>query len=433
MVVNPLWRDFSVVQSRLAVAEATHELTQVVTGFAGRAGLSVDRYLRIQPEAASLMQSLQRLGSNPGVIAEMDPDELLTWHGEVIRDISREREYANMQSDLVYMEIEGKRLPVGDNGFVYLWHQRPRRGFMAVGRRFPEPDPKGWFPEDQLVSMHGIFQDLRSLSPLTDILVKDSVMLHWTYDQPGFGASFVEREGLSEKTYVAAAVKVLEEARRTYPQHPVTLLGFSMGGALALRVAQERPDLVDQLILIAPGLKPRQLGMMRPVALYFQKLARQIAEGRPVNPPFGFSHRQVLQGMKGVDLNMAIGAFVEVLGEGLLKEGFRFQKRTLVVYNPHDLVLDPEGIQRFFGAGPSNVTFYQYQAALPSGAPDNAHDIYLKPAAQQAVRTFIEEGRDEESLYSKFVRPFDHELERQGFYRSQGKVVKHVTTPPSLY
>jgi pimeloyl-ACP methyl ester carboxylesterase len=80
-------------------------------------------------------------------------------------------------------------------------------------------------------------------------------------DLPGFGFSPLPVDGDYSLDARAAAVCDLIEKRGYWPVH---LIGNSMGGAVCVRVAARRPDLVRTLTLISPALpdlRPRVLPM----------------------------------------------------------------------------------------------------------------------------------------------------------------------------
>jgi pimeloyl-ACP methyl ester carboxylesterase len=59
-------------------------------------------------------------------------------------------------------------------------------------------------------------------------------------------------------------------------REPVALAGHSMGAALALLVAIDRPDLVERLILLSPAGLP----LTKPIPASLATWARQVATGR---------------------------------------------------------------------------------------------------------------------------------------------------------
>jgi alpha-beta hydrolase superfamily lysophospholipase len=74
-------------------------------------------------------------------------------------------------------------------------------------------------------------------------------------DVRGFG-SWMKMEG-KEKVDFAACLTDVEKAikllRTAYPKVPIFLLGESMGGAIALRITADHPELIDGLISAVPS------------------------------------------------------------------------------------------------------------------------------------------------------------------------------------
>ena len=73
-----------------------------------------------------------------------------------------------------------------------------------------------------------------------------------TFDQRGHGCSERRPTDVSRAAYVNDAVAVIEH----FSGQPVLLIGQSMGGDTALRVAAERRDLVAQLVLVEAASGP---------------------------------------------------------------------------------------------------------------------------------------------------------------------------------
>lgn len=88
-------------------------------------------------------------------------------------------------------------------------------------------------------------QNLAALSPHFRVILPD---------QPGFGGSYLPTEAdLDERSITQIAVDALSEALTTMGVERFHLLGNSLGGAAAIAMAQQRPELVDRLVLMAPG------------------------------------------------------------------------------------------------------------------------------------------------------------------------------------
>ncbi|MEU6408203.1 alpha/beta fold hydrolase [Microbispora sp. NPDC046933] len=73
-------------------------------------------------------------------------------------------------------------------------------------------------------------------------------------DQPGFGGSYrPTEEDLDERSITEITVDALFQALDALGIDTFHLLGNSLGGAAAIAMAQQRPDRVTRLVLMAPG------------------------------------------------------------------------------------------------------------------------------------------------------------------------------------
>lgn len=100
-----------------------------------------------------------------------------------------------------------------------------------------------WRGPDRLVLVHGFTQTLRSWDALAASLADTFQVVR--VDLPGHGGS----AGIAMDFAEAAAA--IGEAGG-----PATYVGYSMGGRLCLRLALDRPDIVQALVLVgaSPGL-----------------------------------------------------------------------------------------------------------------------------------------------------------------------------------
>jgi len=118
------------------------------------------------------------------------------------------------------------------------------------------------------VFVHGLGGSATNWTDLMDLLSRPdparpsaAVLAGEALDLPGFGFSPVPADGDYSLAARAAAVIALIEQRASWPVH---LIGNSMGGAIATRIAARRPDLVRTLTLVSPALpdlRPRMLPM----------------------------------------------------------------------------------------------------------------------------------------------------------------------------
>lgn len=100
-----------------------------------------------------------------------------------------------------------------------------------------------WRGPDRVVLVHGFTQTLVSWDPLADSLADTFQVVR--VDLPGHGRSAALDLGFE------ATAAAIGDAGGT-----ATYIGYSMGGRLCLRLAVDRPDLVQSLVLVgaSPGI-----------------------------------------------------------------------------------------------------------------------------------------------------------------------------------
>jgi pimeloyl-ACP methyl ester carboxylesterase len=83
-------------------------------------------------------------------------------------------------------------------------------------------------------------------------------------DLPGFGATPAPPEAWGSVEYAAAVAHLLEGTGATAPVEPLVVVGHSLGGRVAVRLAAARPELVGALVLTGAPLVPRGGRRQRP-------------------------------------------------------------------------------------------------------------------------------------------------------------------------
>jgi pimeloyl-ACP methyl ester carboxylesterase len=107
------------------------------------------------------------------------------------------------------------------------------------------PDGEG----EPALCVHGLAGSSRNWTDLMDLL--RPALAADALDLPGFGDSPPRPDGRYSIAAYAQTVAALIERRRKSPVH---LIANSLGGAVAVKVAAARPDLVKTLSLISPAL-----------------------------------------------------------------------------------------------------------------------------------------------------------------------------------
>jgi proline iminopeptidase len=124
------------------------------------------------------------------------------------------------------------------------------------------------------------------LRPQFDLLARRRTILY--YDQRGGGRSLVPRDvPLGWREHVADLAAITSASLRP----PVTLLGFSWGGLLALLFATEHPDLVARLALVAPAGAHAEVRTRFEQTLAARQGAPEVAEARAALSRSGLRER----------------------------------------------------------------------------------------------------------------------------------------------
>lgn len=146
--------------------------------------------------------------------------------------------------------------------------------------------------------IHGFMGTPAEMRPLGQALAEAGVSAHGVL-LPGFGPDVARLETLRARDWVRAAADAWEEVRREH--EPATLLGFSMGGAIAIHLAAARPP--DRLVLLAPlwRLLPGDWRVhLLPLVRYVSRPIRPFQSADFTDPEV---RRFFAEAMPGVDLD----------------------------------------------------------------------------------------------------------------------------------
>jgi pimeloyl-ACP methyl ester carboxylesterase len=132
--------------------------------------------------------------------------------------------------------------------------------------------------------VHGLEGSSRNWTDLMDLL--RPVLACEAVDLPGFGDSPPRADGRYSITALARTVIALIE-QRPAGKAPVHLVGNSLGGAVCVKVAATRPELIRSLTLISPALpdsRPR-LDLIRFPVMGLPRLGPRVVRQYQALPP----------------------------------------------------------------------------------------------------------------------------------------------------
>ena len=249
----------------------------------------------------------------------------------------------------------GRLVSLGD-------HQVFVRGVPASDRAAPA------------VCVHGLEGSSRNWTDLMDLL--QPRLACEALDLPGFGDSPPRPDG---RYSIAALAQTVSALIAQGQRGPVHLIGNSLGGAVSLKVAATRPDLVRTLTLISPALpdlRPR-LDLLRFPVISLPRIGpRLIRQYQAAQPPerrvagviatcysnpglfpqarlaaevAELNHRDSLEYAAAALVGSARALTAEFLRHGrgsAWRDAARVTAPTLVIYGQHDRLVDPRAAGR---------------------------------------------------------------------------------------
>lgn len=146
------------------------------------------------------------------------------------------------------------------------WHLQPQHFTEAPGWVWSDPRTE---QKAMLVCVPGLGLHHKAYRSFAERIAREGFIVV-SFDVRGFGV-FTQSKGqekLDMKGCVNDLINVLHELKNDYPKIPIFLLGESMGGALALRVAAQAPESIDGLVCSVPAnARHRETGTKLQVAM----------------------------------------------------------------------------------------------------------------------------------------------------------------------
>ncbi|KAB8191304.1 alpha/beta fold hydrolase [Nonomuraea phyllanthi] len=234
----------------------------------------------------------------------------------------------------------------------------------------------GQGPGEQAVFVHGLAGSATNWTDLMDEL-KDTVTGH-AIDLPGAGFSPAPADGdYSVAGHARAVIGLMEH---TGPAH---LFGNSLGGAVAVRVAAGRPDLVRSLTLVSPAL-PDLLPRYGP--------ARVAAAALPVLGEWMANRLRLVPAEYRVNASMAmVWADAAGLHPVRLRDAVdELRRRDDLPHSATAVTGSARGIvAEYFRRGERNLWRQAAKVKAPALIVHGRHDRLVRPAmAAKAYRTF---------------------------------------------
>jgi len=197
---------------------------------------------------------------------------------------------------------------------------------------------QGKQPVPEIIWLHGWGHDHHSFLPLAKLYRTKA--RNTLYDLPGFGKSTRLADGAGTADYAIALINDLKDAR----PGPKIFIGHSFGCRVALRIADQHPDLVAGMVLIsAAGLKRKRspLWALKSIALKgIGKIAH--LSDQAFKTTLKAKYRERFGSSDYKSAGALRSTFVATVTEDLSDISSRIDKQTVLVYGDEDTETPPE-------------------------------------------------------------------------------------------
>lgn len=180
-----------------------------------------------------------------------------------------------------------------------------------------------------LILLHGWKQDVSTWWGIVDLL-KDDFKI-WMIDLPGFGRSNIPGKPWNISDYVDSVGEFIKENKINKP----ILLGHSLGGNVAIKLASSHPEIVSKLILEDSSGFRKKSTLRSQIFLFGAKLLKYLIP----DSTFKERLRNKLYGSIGSDY-LSAGplrkTFQNIVSEDLTGEAKNITTETLIIWGEKD-------------------------------------------------------------------------------------------------
>uniref|UniRef100_A0A2C9L765 Serine aminopeptidase S33 domain-containing protein n=1 Tax=Biomphalaria glabrata TaxID=6526 RepID=A0A2C9L765_BIOGL len=114
------------------------------------------------------------------------------------------------------------------------------------------------------------------------LMLVDKGIFVFGHDHEGHGQSEGSRMHITNfRHYIHDVYQHIDLVKQNFPDVPVFIIGHSMGGAVSILAAMDRPEYFTGVVLIAPCVTPEQ-DTVGPVKIFLGKLVAKIVPHCPV-------------------------------------------------------------------------------------------------------------------------------------------------------
>ncbi len=231
--------------------------------------------------------------------------------------------------------------------FAFAGQEETVRFSERLKERFPKLHFEGKSPA--ILLLHGFGGSPIDMKPLADELIKRGIAFN-AIILPGHGTKYEDLEHATMKEWLNASFSAYDEMKEQYGE--VNVVGFSLGGALALCLAEQKE--VPKTVLLSPYFEVKEEWY------YFgepEEWAMRLSEIKPFIKKLKIGQINDPEGLKRYDayeyLPMRTIGELPIMGDFAKKKAKKVTSEILWIHSTSDIVADYEESKIVFDSVPS--------------------------------------------------------------------------------
>ncbi len=237
---------------------------------------------------------------------------------------------------------------------------------MIYSLKRGEPQ-KGW-----VLIVHGLGEHIGRYDKLIDMLIKEGFGAIG-FDLPGHGKS----SGKRGNTTIEDAVAIIDELTKSVNRF--TMFGHSLGGLIAIRYTELRPQKVNNLVISSPALNIEMKSSQKAMMSIFSVLAPSLTVNNGINPNLLSRNKSAVE--KYVSDSLVHDRISIRLAKSMMKnielaheQAERIVCPVSILIGTDDKVTLPDGAKKFFDElKTENKTLREFQGGYHELFEDPKH------------------------------------------------------------
>lgn len=238
-----------------------------------------------------------------------------------------------------------------------------------------------------LVALHGMGAHSEYYIIVADQLINEGISIY-APDVKGHGLTPGKKGDLKDfKEVYHQLNEFITKIHEDNPDHPIYLMGLSMGGMITINYSVQYPELIKGIILIAPGVKSTFKMKASDIAIMpLLVISAPFTKGKPI---INIAKRGAITSRNPLRLKYQDNdklrndklspRLLLVTGNNVrraFKNAANITHPTLIMQGTDDKLVSPEGIHEFFEA----ITIEDKELYMLEGA---YHSLYSDPAMEE--------------------------------------------------